>query len=553
MPLLVDEVLLEKPASAVATMNQILPEAWHGPTAYILAILLVAIVMRLASMVMTVWQTRQFTIISKSISLTLRQRLINHLAKVQLKEFEDQGSAGISSRCITDIETLDEFISKSLSNILLGSLMIIGTAVILLWIDWLLGLIILTLNPAVIMFSRSFGKHVKKLKQKENASIEALQNALVETLDAIAQLKTARREQEYFKRVLGAASELKQASIQSHWKTDAVNRLSFTIFLLGFEVFRAIAMLMVVFSDLTVGQIFAVFGYLWFMLGPVQELLSVQYSYYGATAALKRLNQVIGFEQEPDFSKQNQALKNPFKQNQAVAIDFKQIHFAYQPDKPVLTNLSLTIEQGQHIAIVAASGGGKSTLVQLLLGLYQKQSGDILIQGIPIEQIGYQTIRENVATVMQHPMLFNDTVRENLQMGSEFSEQMLWQALAVAELADTIKALDKGLDTQVGRSGVKLSGGQKQRLAIARMVLTNPNVVILDEATSALDTETEAKVHANLKAFLQGKTIITVAHRLSAIKQANQIYVIEKGAVTQQGQHQALLSETGFYQVLYGT
>lgn len=548
MPMLVDEVLLATPGNATAFLNHLLPEQWYGPIGYILSILLAVMMMRLTSLVLGVWQSRQFTIIGKSISLGIRERLLIHLPLVNLKTYETEGGAAISSRCITDVETIDKFISQTLSRLLLGVLTVIGTGAVLLWIHPLLGAIILFLNPAVIYFSRRFGKHVKTLKRDENAAFEAFQTALVETLDAISQLKACRREQSYFEQVKQAANTLKTQSVNAQWKTDAVNRLSFTVFLLGFEVFRAVAMLMVVFSDLSIGEMFAVFGYLWFMMGPVQELLSIQYSYYGATAALNRLNQVFAYEKEPAYPR----LVDPFVNVPHVEVEFSLVNFAYHNEQAVLTDVSLRIPDGKKVAIVAVSGGGKSTLVQLLLGLYEKQSGDILINGHPVETVGYELIREHVATVLQQPILFNDTIRENLAMGKSFTDEELWQALAIAELKETVKAIDGQLDALVGRNGVRLSGGQRQRLAIARMVLANPKMVVLDEATSALDVETEAKIHRNLSTFLEGRTTLIIAHRLSAICQADMIYVLDDGTVSQSGDHNTLLKQTGLYKTLFG-
>ncbi|KZN31441.1 ABC transporter ATP-binding protein [Pseudoalteromonas luteoviolacea] len=548
MPLLVDEVLLEKPGIAVDVMNQLLPSDWHGPTGYILAILGAVMLMRIGALLLGVAQSRQFTIIGKDVSLQIRERLLNHLSRVQLREFETKGGAAISSRCVTDIETLDGFISQTMSRFLIGLLTIIGTGIVLLWIDLTLGLIILTLNPAVIYFSRQFGKQVKHLTKKKNSAFEAFQTALVETLDAIAQLKAMRREHGYFDNVMSAAKDLRYYSVQSQWKTDAVNRLSFTVFLLGFEVFRAIAMLMVVFSGLSVGQIFAVFGYLWFMMGPVQEILSIQYSYYSASGALQRLNQVLEYETEPVAPN----TKTTAFEAQQVGIEFKNVSFSYHDGQQILHDVSMSIPQGKKVALVAVSGGGKSTLVQLLLGLYHKSQGNILINDVPVEEIGYDRVREHVVTVLQQPILFNATIRENLSLGRECTDEQLWGALEIAELADNVKEMEGQLEAIVGRNGVRLSGGQKQRLAIARMVAANPKVVVLDEATSALDVETEARIHKNLNQFLQGRTTLIIAHRLSAIRQADIIYVLDDGKVTQSGDHRTLVEEDGLYQVLFG-
>ncbi|CCQ10231.1 ABC-type multidrug transport system, ATPase and permease component [Pseudoalteromonas luteoviolacea B = ATCC 29581] len=548
MPLLVDEVLLNKPNTAVTWLNAILPEPWHGPIGYVLCILIAVMSMRLVALVLGVWQSRQFTIIGKAISYSIRERLLQHLPLVNLKTFETEGGAAISSRCVTDVETIDKFISQTLSRFLLGILTVVGTAAVLLWIHPTLGAIILFLNPAVIYFSRRFGKHVKTLKRDENAAFEAFQTALVETLDAITQLKACRREGAYFETVKSAASTLRFHSVNSQWKTDAVNRLSFTVFLLGFEVFRAVAMLMVVFSDLSVGEMFAVFGYLWFMMGPVQELLGIQYAYYGATAALGRLNQVFAYEKESSYP----TTFDPFIDQAQIGITFHHVNFSYQNEQPILSNVSLTIPAGKKAAVVAVSGGGKSTLVQLLLGLYEKHSGSIEINEVPVERIGYEKIREHVATVLQQPILFNASIRENLTMGKKSCDELLWQALEIAELKQTVEKIDGQLDAVVGRNGVRLSGGQRQRLAIARMVLADPKVVILDEATSALDVETEAKIHQNLSAFLADRTTLIIAHRLSAIRQADVIYVLDDGAVSQAGDHDTLLEANGLYRTLFG-
>ena len=218
----------------------------------------------------------------------------------------------------------------------------------------------------------------------------------------------------------------------------------------------------------------------------------------------------------------------------------------------MLNGINLTINPGEKVALVGASGGGKSTLVQVLIGLYTAREGMIYYDGVPVTQIGLNVVRENVATVLQHPALFNDTVRQNLTLGRPLPDADLWQALEIAQLKETVSAMKNGLDTMVGRQGVRLSGGQRQRIAIARMILSEPKVVILDEATSALDAETEYQLHMAMNDFLKDRTTLIVAHRLSAIKQANQVYVFEAGTISEQGSHRELLSQNGLYAKLYG-
>ena len=218
----------------------------------------------------------------------------------------------------------------------------------------------------------------------------------------------------------------------------------------------------------------------------------------------------------------------------------------------VLNGVNLAIDPGEKVALVGASGGGKSTLVQVLIGLYPASRGKIYFDHVPVEQIGLSVVRENVATVLQNPALFNDTIRMNLTLGRDIPDSRLWQSIEIAQLKETVSSMRDGLDTVVGRQGIRLSGGQKQRLAIARMILGEPKVVILDEATSALDAETEYRLHMEMSEFLRQRTTIIVAHRLSAIKQANRVYVFENGTISEQGSHQELLSQNGLYSKLYG-
>ncbi|HCG5557437.1 TPA: ABC transporter ATP-binding protein [Vibrio parahaemolyticus] len=548
MPLMVDEVLLDKPASGLSAMNAVLPEAWHTPTGYIFFTLFLVVLMRAASQALNIVQSRQFTLVSKTITFEMRSKMIDKLGRISIRQYETKGSGGINAHLITDIETIDQFVGSTLAKFVISFLTVIGTAIVLLWLDWRLGLFILLVNPIVIYFSRKLGSMVKHLKRKENHSFEIFQNRLVETLDGIYQLRAANKEREFLQQLKESANQVRVDADKYAWQSEAAGRVSFLLFLIGFELFRAVAMLMVMFSDLTIGQIFAVFGYLWFMLSPVQELLGIQFSWYSAKAALKRINDLLELEEEDrPVSK-----VNPFNETREVDVKIEHVGFSYNNENKVLDGLSLHIPAGKKVALVGASGGGKSTLIQLLIGVYRQNAGSIRFNDELTEDIGFEVIRDKIAVVLQQPILFNDTLRHNLTLGGHFDEMSLWRALEVAQLQDVISQLNHGLDTQIGRNGIRLSGGQRQRLAIARMVLSNPQFVILDEATSALDTATEAALHKALTEFLRGRTTLIVAHRLSAVKQADLIYVLEDGKVTQTGTHGELVEQEGLYQTLYG-
>ena len=548
IPLLVDEVLLHKPGPMVHWMDQIFPEAWHGPVLYILAILFLTLFLRLLALVFNVWQVRQFTRISKDVIFRIRRDLLQRLEHFSMAEYEVLGPSTVASHLVTDLDAVDQFVSNSTSKFIVALLTVIGTAVVLLWMHWQLALFILLLNPVVIYVTTLFGRKVKALKNQENRAWQAFQEALAETLDAIEQIRASNREHHYIQRIIAKADAIRGRSASFAWKSDAANRLSFVVFLFGFDIFRAVSMLMVLYSSLTIGEMLAVFAYLWFMMGPVQELLNIQYAYHAARAALGRINELIDVRLEPRFPH----LENPFAGKRTVSVQMEKIRFAYGSGPPVLKEITLDIAAGEKVALVGASGGGKSTLVKILLGLYLPDSGCVCFDRVPVERIGLDVVRDNVATVLQHPALLNDSVRVNLTLGAEIPDDKLWEALRIAQLDEVVRRLPQGLETRIGRNGVRLSGGQRQRLAVARMVLKNPRVVILDEATSALDTETEARLHQALADFLQHRTTLIIAHRLSAVKQADRVLVFEDGRIVEEGRHDELIRNQGLYASLYG-
>lgn len=547
LPLLVDEVLLNQPAWIVGTLNQWIPESWQTALGYISLVTVITILLRVIGVALGVWQVQQFTIIAKAVTYRIRTDLLARIQGVSMSQYESMGSGSVTSTMVSDVNTLDTFLGTTVGKVILAVFSLVGVTTVLLWLHWQLALFILLLNPLVVYFTMHMGRKVKTLKKDENTAVAAFQQALAETLDALQQVRAANQDTAFFERIRGSAQQIKIRSEAFTWKSEAASRLSFLIFLVGFDLFRGVSFLMVVFSNLSIGEMMAVFGYLWFMMGPVQEILAIQYAYSAGSGALQRINQVLDLHQEPRYP----AVKHPFE-HAPVSVSVKDVFFHYPTDEaPVLHNLSFEIQPGEKLAFVGASGGGKTTLVQILLGFYEANSGQVCYNGAPIEEIGQQQVRQNVATVLQQPMLFQQTVRFNLTLGQEMADKALWGALKMAQLEDVVAAMEHKLDTMVGRNGVKLSGGQRQRLAIARMILQDPKVVIMDEATSALDMETERKLYVDLEPFLAGRTTLIVAHRLSSIKQADRILVFEDGHIIESGSHEDLVTAGGTYQRLY--
>ena len=548
IPVLIDEVLLGNPAWLLENLNQLLPTTWQQPVYYIGLIIFITMVLRALSLILSVWQMRQFTLISKDVVYQLRHQLSHRLQKVSMAEYETLGSGKVVSHLITDLDTLDQFIGASLSRFLVAVLTLSATAAILFWLHWQLAVLILIIHPLVVYSTLYLGRRVKRLKQHENQAYAAFQQKLTEILANIQQIRAYNRENYYLGKVRESARNIRDHASEYAWKTDAAGRFSMAIFLLGFDLFRAMGMVMVLYSDLAIGSMLAVFGYLWFMLPPMQDILNIQYTYHSANAALQRVNNLFNLEEEPHYPHQH----NPFIKHQKISIRLENINFYYEKNQPVLRDINLEIKAGQKIAIVGASGGGKTTLINILLGLYVPNQGQIYFNNTPITEIGMDVVREHVITVLQHPALFNDSLRHNLTLGQEIEDKKLWQALEIAQLIDDVNKMPDGLNTLLGLGGMRLSGGQRQRVAVARMVLADPKIVILDEATAALDTHTEYQLHLALQKFLQQRTTIIIAHRLSAVKQANYSVVLEKGKIIEQGTHQQLIKKEGLYQHYFG-
>ncbi len=541
IPIMVDELLLGKDHHFISFISKYI---WQTDTkGYVLGILVVILLLRLISTLLSVVQTKIFVSISKNITFKMRESLLRHLKHVSLKEYEMMRVGAVTSKLVTDVETIDGFVSSTISKLIVAVLILIFSAVVLLWIHWQLALFILFTNPIVVLFTVRLSRNIGKLKKEENKAIEIFQSSLTETLELFHQIRAANKEEYFFKQSEHKAKELKEHSVNYGYRSDAAIKFSYLVFLSGYEIFRAVSILAVAYSDLSVGLMLAIFSYLWVMVSPTQDIINFQYVLATAKAACKRINSVFEMEQEPQIEQR----KNPFEGSEAIEIKVVNLSFSYLEDKPILENINMKIEKACKVAIVGASGSGKTTLANILVGFYPLDEGEIFYGDVSSRDLKLSTIRENIHLILQHPKLFNDTMRFNLTLGNMYSDKQIKEALQIAQLDDVIAHLDKGLDTLVGKDGIKLSGGQRQRVAIARMVLSNPKVVIFDESTSALDVHTEAKLFEALHSFLENKTVITIAHRLSTIQSAEFIYVLEDGKVVDSGSPKELLSKDESY------
>ena len=538
LPVMVDEILLNQPSYFVNTINNLFGEttAFY----YIVLVTIGVIFLRLMYFFLNVIVTKIFTRISKYVTFMIRQRLINHLKVTSMNEYETLGSGAITSNLITDVNTLDAFIITSVSKFVTSVLTLIAVGVVLIIIDPILGILILVIQPLIILLSKKMSKRVGALKKEENEAIESFQNSVGETLELYGQIKASNKENYFFDNAVTSAKKIQITSNEYGFKSVAYERLSYTIFLIMFELLRASGLVLVAYSDLSIGMMFAMFGYIWFIMTPVQDILTMQYSYASAMSALKRINKILTLKTEKNGDE-------IIKSNE-VNISVKNLSFSYSNKKEILKDISLDIKANSKIALIGASGSGKTTLAQVISGFYEKSGGALSYNDISITNIDKTSLRQKIFLVLQMPILFNSTLRFNITMGDEnINDEEIKNALKTAQLQDMLNDMNDGLDTIVGHHGIRLSGGQRQRLSIARMIIANPSVIIFDESTSALDVHTEAKLHSAIAPLLKDKTVITIAHRLSTVKNADTIYVLDGGQIVQRGTHSELEDEEGHY------
>ena len=539
LPIMVDEVLLHKPATLVGIIDAVFGS---GSAFYYIALVALAVILlRFFYYALGVITTKIFTKISKYVTFMIRSRLIKHLQNASMNEYETLGSGAITANLITDINTLDTFIMSSASRFVASALTLLGVGIVLIMIDPFLGVLILFVQPAIMLVSKKMSARVGELKKEENEAVSTFQEDIGETLELYGQIKASNKEEFFFNKAITQADNIQKTSNTFNYKSVAFEKLSYTIFLSVFEVIRASGLLLVAYSDLSIGLMFAMFGYIWFIMTPVQDILSMQYSYSSAVAALKRINKILELHTEVSGEK--------VLDSSDVDITMKNVNFSYKfGDKEILKDINLEIKAGSKIALIGASGSGKTTLAQLISGFYEKSSGELLYNGIHTEEINKQSLRDKIFLVLQMPILFNASLRFNLTMGNDkVKDEDIKIALDIAQLSLMLEGMKDGLDTIVGHHGIRLSGGQRQRLSIARMLLSHPSVIIFDESTSALDVHTEAKLFNTITPLLEEKTVITIAHRLSTVKNADMIYVLDEGKIVQSGTHKELEEEEGHY------
>ncbi|MDA3971877.1 MAG: ABC transporter ATP-binding protein [Desulfobulbaceae bacterium] len=529
VPLLIDEVLLDHPGRMMEAMARVFgaPATW----VYIVVILALGLCLRFAAFFFNNRKIFHSVRITQKVSYRLRQRILLHLERVSLAEYETLKSGGIAAKTVQDVESISSFAGQLVTTVVSASLMLVGVAVIMLQMNWVLALLVFLLNPLFLGFSRILGRKTGDLMRRQHEAYELYHELLNETLELFIQVRASNQERSFFGLLQGRAKTIETASLDYGYRAFVAHNSSSLLTSTVVDLFRVLGIAAVVYSDLTIGMMIAFLFYLSTLVSPIQQLMGLVIAYQTTKPGIKRVNELLRLAREPDYPHE----ADPFSHGGTTSVELQDISFSYGRGQQVLHGVSLKARAGQKIALIGASGSGKTTIAQIMVGFYPPHSGLVLFGDVPLEKIGLPVVRKHVALMLQETLFFNDSLRMNLTLSGEKSDAEIYAALKAVLLESFVRTLDKGLDTRIGKNGIRLSGGQRQRLAIARLILSDPQIVIFDEATSALDNTMEFQLYDTLAPFLEGRTTIIIAHRTTTIKQADYIYLIDEGRVAAEG------------------
>lgn len=485
---------------------------------------------------------------SNKILYDIRKKLYNHLQALSARFYANNQVGQVISRVINDVEQTKDFILTGLMNIWLDCITIIIALSIMFFLDMKLTLAALFIFPFYILTVYVFFGRLRKLTRERSQALAEVQGFLHERVQGISVVKSFAIEDNEAKNFDKKNTNfLTRALKHTRWNAYSFAAIN-TVTDIGPIIVIGVGTYLAISGSITVGTLAAFVGYLELLFGPLRRLVASFTTLTQSFASMDRVFQLI----DEDYDIKNGIGAQPIEIKQG-RIDIDHVSFQYNDNEsPILKNINLSIEKGETVAFVGMSGGGKSTLINLIPRFYDVTSGQILIDGHNIKDFLTGSLRNQIGLVQQDNILFSDTVKENILLGRPTATvEEVVEAAKMANAHDFIMNLPQGYDTEVGERGVKLSGGQKQRLSIARIFLNNPPILILDEATSALDLESESIIQEALDVLSKDRTTLIVAHRLSTITHADKIVVIENGHIVETGTHRELIAKQGAYEHLY--
>ncbi|MDE7071366.1 MAG: ABC transporter ATP-binding protein/permease [Clostridia bacterium] len=485
--------------------------------------------------------------LSQRIVKRMREQLFGKIIDLPIKYLDTHSHGDVMSRMTNDIENISTTVSQSLPSLFSGALTIVGTASVMLWYCWQLALLSLATVILTVLATKILSKKVRKYSRKRQKLLGQLNGTVEEMVEGYRSVVAYNHQDETVEAFNDTSDTLTKAGIRTDIFSGVMGPIMNCIGNIGFVIIVAFGGYFSVKGLISVGVISAFIVYAKQFSRPINEIAQIYGQLQTAIAGAERVFTVLDEKSEDMTGKSMIESEN-------ATVTFKDVCFSYVEGRPVLSDFSLTVPPGKKVALVGSTGSGKTTVVNLLMRFYDVDSGEITINGQNLEQISRESLRKNLAIVLQDNVLFADTVRNNIKYANEnATEEELVKAVEMSKGTDMIEALSNGFDTVLASSGANISQGQRQLIAIARAFVADPKILILDEATSNVDTRTEKAIQDAMHLIMQDRTSIVIAHRLSTIRDADIIVVMDNGKIAECGNHNELLAKKGKYYDLYMT
>lgn len=477
----------------------------------------------------------------------LRSEMFSKLQSLPLRFFDSKTHGELMSRTTNDVDNVTNTLNQNLTQLISNALTLVGTIVMMLTLSVRLTLLSLVTIPLMILVTSQIAKRTRKFFGEQQKYLGELNGFVEETVSGQKVVQVFGRQEQSRQRFSEINMQLRQVGVKAQILSGMMPPLMNVLNNLGYALIAGFGGWLAIEKVITVGVIVAFLNYVKQFTRPLNELANqfntIQAAIAGAERVFEIMDEIPEYGQDED-GKQVQDLRGQ------VILD--QVNFGYVPEVPVLKDVSLVAQPGTKVALVGPTGAGKTTIVNLLTRFYDLTSGKITIDGLDIRQLDKESLRRQIAMVLQDAYLFSDTIRENIRYGKlDATDAQIEAAASMANADGFIRRLPQGYDTMLTAEGGNLSQGQRQLITIARAILADPAILILDEATSSVDTRTEMHIQEAMQVLMQGRTSFVIAHRLSTIREADQILVINGGVVEERGTHEELLAKQGFYAELY--
>lgn len=536
-------VALLAPSLQGKAIDHIKEHQWNTLYRCVLFLLLAYIANILFGLAQTLLAAR----LSQSIVKQMRHDLFKKIDYLSIKYLDTHSNGDIMSRMTNDVENVSNTISHSLGSLVSGVLTIIGTVTIMFFYCWQLTLITLVTVILTVVVTKKMSKAMRKVYRKRSAILGQLNGHSEEMITGYKSIVAYNKQDDVIGEFCRTSDELARVSIKAEILGGSMGPIMNCISNIGFVIVAAFGGYFAYTGLITIGTISAFIIYAKQFSRPINEIAQLYGTIQTAIAGAERVFALID---QPDEDNSGDRDMEHVKGE----ITFKNVDFSYVEGKQVLFDFNLDVKPGQKIALVGATGSGKTTVVNLLMRFYPVDSGEILIDGVNIQDIKRDELRKNIAIVLQDTVLFSDTIENNIKYSNpDASDEEMYYAAEMSNLKHYIEKLPKKYQTFLKQAGAGLSHGQRQLLAIARAVLANPKILILDEATSSVDTRTEKNIQDAMVNLMKNRTSLIIAHRLSTIRDADKIVVMDEGRVVEIGNHEELLEKKGRYYTLYMT